>query len=336
VIKRFDLHRVTQVLVLCFGAVTSFAQDTAYDVTGTWKVTRELGGNGREVARLELKGSGSSVSGTVAVMETNAVDIGEGKLAGESLTFSFLRGQEQFRVAGRIRTEGRIDLTVTNESTGESFQAVAERVAGQAAKQPINPFPLLPAPMTRRALTPGTKFDIYFHQAFGPPALVLPLFGAGLGMLNPRTNYPHDWRSGGQAFGKLYGDALAEATAKRTAIMLTSVLLHEDPRYRRSGSTNIGVRVFHALSSTVIDRTDSGRPTLAVANFAGAAAGGFVGMSYLPRGFNDITHAEQRAAMQFGTLAVSRLAAEFQPEWAPFVSRLHILKVLPEWWVPRH
>jgi hypothetical protein len=155
-------------------------------------------------------------------------------------------------------------------------------------------------------------------------------------MLNPPSGYPHDWRSGGQAFGKLYGDKLAEATAKRTATMLTSVLLHEDPRYRPSGSTNIGIRVFHALSSTVIDRTDSGRPTIALSNFAGAAAGGFVGMSYLPKGFNDLTHAEQRMAAQFGVLAIGRLAAEFQPEWGPFVRKLRLPKVLPEWWVPRH
>jgi hypothetical protein len=37
-------------------------------------------------------------------------------------------------------------------------------------------------------------------------------------------------------------------------------------------------------------------------------------MAYLPNGFNDATHAEQRILAQFSTLAVRNLAAEFQPQ----------------------
>ena len=103
-----------------------------------------------------------------------------------------------------------------------------------------------------------------------------------------------------------------------------------------SGSTNVVYRVFYALSYTVADRTDSGKRTIAVSNFAGAAAGGFVGMAYLPNGFNDATHAQQRIAAQFATLAIHNLAAEFQPQWGPIVRKLHIPKLLPEWWVPLH
>jgi hypothetical protein len=202
--------------------------------------------------------------------------------------------------------------------------------------QPLNPFPLVPETITRNPLTAKDKFDIYVHQAFGPPAVILPVFGASLGMLNPPNRYPHEWRSGAQAFGRHYGEIVASATARRTANMLTSVALHEDPRYTPSTSTNTLFRVFHALSYTFIDKTDSGKNTIAFSNFAGAAAGGFVGMAYLPNGFNDVTHAEQRMALQFATLAIGHLAAEFQPQWGPFAKKLHILKLLPDWWVPQH
>jgi hypothetical protein len=187
-----------------------------------------------------------------------------------------------------------------------------------------------------RPLTFGDKFTIYAHQTFGPPAVIIPAFGAGIGMANPRSHYPREWREGAAAYGRLYGDTIATATSQRTARFLTGVALHEDPRYARSNSTNPLARTMHAVAFTFIDKKDSGRNTIAFSNFAGAAAGGFVGRAYLPDGFNDMTHAEQRMAFQFASIAVQNIAAEFQPQWGPFVRKLHIQKIIPEWWVPQH
>jgi hypothetical protein len=115
---------------------------------------------------------------------------------------------------------------------------------------------------------------------------------------------------------------------------LTSVALHEDPRYVRSNSKNPLMRTMHAVAFTFIDKTDSGRNTIAFSNFAGAAAGGVVGSAYLPHGYNDLTHAQQRMAAQFASIAIQNIAAEFQPQWGPLVRKLRINKILPEWWVP--
>jgi len=52
----------------------------------------------------------------------------------------------------------------------------------------------------------------------------------------------------------------------------------------------------------------------AFSNFAGAAAGGFVGNAYLPAGFQDATHAGQRATLQFGMFAAGNLFREFAPQ----------------------
>jgi len=180
------------------------------------------------------------------------------------------------------------------------------------------------------------KFTIYAHQTFGPPALIIPAFAAGMAMANPKSHYPREWRDGAGAYGRLYGDSIAMVTSQRTARFLTGVALHEDPRYVRSSSTNPLRRTVHALAFTFIDKTDSGRNTIAFSNFAGAAAGGFVGRAYLPSGYNDLTHAEQRMAIQFMNIAVQNIAAEFQPQWGPLVRKLRIQKILPEWWVPRH
>jgi hypothetical protein len=189
---------------------------------------------------------------------------------------------------------------------------------------------------TSQSLSLRDKFTIYAHQTFGPPALIFPAFAAGRDMANPKSHYPHDWKDGGGAFGRIYGDSLAMTTSQRTARFLTGVALHEDPRYVRSNSTNPLMRTVHALAFTFVDKTDSGRNTIAFSNFAGAAAGGFVGSAYLPHGYNDLTHAEQRMAVQFTSIAIQNVAAEFQPQWGPIVRKLRIQKIIPEWWVPLH
>jgi len=193
----------------------------------------------------------------------------------------------------------------------------------------------LPVANSQR-LTFRDKFTIYAHQTFGPPALILPAFTAGRDMANPKSHYPREWKDGGGAFGRLYGDAIAAGTSERTARFLTGAALHEDPRYVRSNSKNPLARTMHAVAFTFIDKTDSGRNTIAFSNFAGAAAGGFVGSAYLPHGYNDVTHAEQRMTFQFASIAIQNIAAEFQPQWGPIVRKLRIQKIIPEWWVPLH
>ena len=198
----------------------------------------------------------------------------------------------------------------------------------------LNPFPILSPRLTRAPLTLQNKFLIYTHKTFGPPAVILPAFGAGLAMLNPPNRYPREWKDGASAFGRNYGETVATGTARKTAGMLAGIAFHEDPRYMPSTSSNVVFRIGHALAYTVVDRTDSGRKTIAFSNFAAAGAGGLVGMAYLPNGFNGATHAEQRILAQFSAVAVRNLAAEFQPQWAPIVRILRIPKLLPEWWVP--
>jgi hypothetical protein len=189
---------------------------------------------------------------------------------------------------------------------------------------------------TSQRLSFSDKFTIYAHQTFGPPEVILPAFRAGVSMANPTNHYPREWKEGAGAFGRLYGDSIATVASQRTARFLTGVALHEDPRYVRSNSKNPLMRTMHAVAFTFIDKTDSGRNTIAFANFAGAAAGGFVGSAYLPHGYNDLTHAEQRMAMQFTSIAIQNIAAEFQPQWGPILRKLRIQKIFPEWWVPLH
>jgi hypothetical protein len=204
------------------------------------------------------------------------------------------------------------------------------------AETHLNQFPVLPPGLTRAPLKIRDKFNIYIHKSFGPPAVILPAFGAGLGMLNPPSKYSKEWKDGAGAFGRNYGYRVADHTSRNTAQFLTGALLHEDPRYQRSTSANPLVRTVHALAFTIFDKTDHGRTTFAASNFASAAAGGLVGMGILPDGYNDATHAEQRMASEFLQIGIGNVITEFEPEWGPWARKLRIPKLLPGWWVPEH
>src|SRR5262249_22169591 len=99
---------------------------------------------------------------------------------------------------------------------------------------------------------------------------------------------------------------------------------HEDPRYSRSSRTGLVPRSLHALGFVFIDHSDSGNNRLALCNFAGAFAGGFVGKAWLPDGYNDASHAYTRSPLAFSGFPTSNLADEFHPEIVRIAHKLHI------------
>ena len=183
----------------------------------------------------------------------------------------------------------------------------------------IDPSSTQPVQTNKTGFGLSKKFRYYTTETYlNPSALTAPAVRAGIRMANPpgkgATRYPLPWRQGAEAFGRNYGDAFAERASFQTARFVTGVITREDPRYKPSGSHNVLSRSIYALSFAFVDRSNSGRPMPAFSNFVGAAAGGFVGNTYLPAGFNDVTHAGQRATIRFGTLAAGNLFREFAPQ----------------------
>jgi hypothetical protein len=148
-------------------------------------------------------------------------------------------------------------------------------------------------------------------------------------MINPKSKYPHDWKAGGDGYGRLFGDRMAERESEKTGRFLAEIAFHEDPRYLPSTSAGFLGRTYHALSFTLVDRSDFGHSMPSISNFAGAAAKGFVRMGYLPPGYNDAIHAEQTAASTFGGYAIGNVLNEFCPEWSPLVMKIHLPFVHP-------
>jgi hypothetical protein len=161
------------------------------------------------------------------------------------------------------------------------------------------------------------------HTVFSPSAYVVPAGEAAKDMAFPPSAYPRDWRDGGGAFARNYGGEFVRHTTGGLTHFATAAVLREDPRYYAATGGNVLGRAMHALAFTLIDRSDSGRRTLAVSNLSGSAAAGFIGMAYYPAGYNDTAHALQRAEWETTTFASHNLIAEFAPEISHLAHKFH-------------
>ena len=201
--------------------------------------------------------------------------------------------------------------------------------AGAAAAQGFSKDPM----------TVVQKFSFFEKPVFGPREAILTSFTAGFRLLTPPDAFPREWRQGMGAYGRNVGDHYARHAARATASFAAAALLHEDVRYHPARSTSFVGRFAYALGYTLVDRTDGGRLTPAISNFAGAMAGGFVGNAYMPDGFHDTTHAGQRALGIMGGMAIKNLAEEFGPDLARIARKLGIPtggKIpVPEWWTSK-
>lgn len=217
---------------------------------------------------------------------------------------------------------------------------VAQNAAPQGAAQVKAPEPIdgdslyAPIAIGNQPQSLKCKTSSYVVAAFGPKAIVAPAFSAAFKMALPPKGYPPEWRQGAAAFGRNYGAALGSKVAQETGRYATGALLHEDFRYRPSEKQG-SARLFYALGYTFVDSTDSGRRTPAVANFAGAAAGGFIGNLYLPDGFNSRGDGARSFATKFAGLAAKNVLREFSPEISKTAHALHLpFPTVParEWW----
>jgi hypothetical protein len=179
------------------------------------------------------------------------------------------------------------------------------------------------------------RFSDYAVAAFGPRVLMGPAFAAGFTMLHPPAAYPHDWKDGAGAYGRIYGSSMAIRTSVQTARFLTAAALHEDFRYRPSSSRNALVRSLHAVAFTFVDKSDGGHDTLAVSNFAAAAADAFTPKLYLPAAYDTTSRTDRRLVFAFVGFAARNLSREFAPDLFRATHKMHLpfpRVPIPAWW----
>jgi hypothetical protein len=167
------------------------------------------------------------------------------------------------------------------------------------------------------------RFIYAVHANFGPGAFVLPVLSASYTMAHPPDAYPHDWKDGGPAFARNYGNIFGADTTGGLAHFAVAAADREDPRYYPSLSKNYGRRVVHAIAFTFVDQGNNGGRAFALSNFADATSSGFVGDLWEPDGYNDVSHALQRSEIHFAKLAGKNLLLEFTPEFNRLFRKIH-------------
>ena len=168
------------------------------------------------------------------------------------------------------------------------------------------------------------KLRYFAIESFRPGIYPVAAFYDGLTMANPPKAYPPEWRQGLPAFARNYGDFMASWASVQGGKFVVASLVGEDPRYYPSRSKNFFARTFNAVRYAVIDRGDNGHPRLALANVAGAFAGGFVGNAYLPDPYANTSHGLSRSALALTGFITSNLADEFRPEIHRVAKKLHL------------
>jgi hypothetical protein len=179
-------------------------------------------------------------------------------------------------------------------------------------------------PVSSGPLNVKGKLRYFAVESFRPGIYPVAAFYDGLTMANPPKAYPPEWRQGFPGFARNYGDFMASWASVQGGKFVAASMLHEDPRYFTSTNKNFFARVFNTVRYVVIDRSDSGHPRLAVANVAGALAGGFVGNAYLPDPYANASHGFSRSGLALTGFITSNLADEFHPEIHKLAKKLHL------------
>lgn len=179
-------------------------------------------------------------------------------------------------------------------------------------------------PASSSSLNIKGKLRYFAIETFRPGIYPVAAFYDGLTMASPPKAYPPEWRQGFPGFARNYGDFMASWASVQGGKFVAASILHEDPRYFTSTNKNFFARVFNTVRYVVIDRSDSGHPRLAVANLAGALAGGFVGNAYLPDPYANASHGFRRSAFALTGFVTSNLADEFHPEIHKLAQKLHL------------
>jgi hypothetical protein len=160
-------------------------------------------------------------------------------------------------------------------------------------------------------LTARQKLGIAARDSFDWPIFFVT--GAFAGIYQAENQNPA-FGQGMAGYAKRYSTTLAD---QMIGNMMTEgflpVLMHDDPRFFRSGEGTKGTRLKSALRQIVMTRTDSGGWRFNAPEWLGNGA--TVGISNLyytsSRGFSTDV---QRFALQIGTDALSNVLKEFWPD----------------------
>lgn len=183
---------------------------------------------------------------------------------------------------------------------------------------PDAPSPTAPLPGSSPAtaatpehsLTIGHRFRLYTRSIASPEAIIGPAFGAGIGQAQ---NEPAKWKQGGEGFGKRYASDFARGEINETIRFGIAAIDGEDPRYFRSQEHGFWPRAKHAMFSSFVSQTASGRTIPAFSRFAGIYGAAFISNTWYPNNRAGAGDAAERGSTSLAASVGFQLVREFVP-----------------------
>ena len=159
------------------------------------------------------------------------------------------------------------------------------------------------------ALTTKQKFWIFRRRTFDVSLPVEALMFAGG---SQATAYSPHYGDGPLAFAERFGSysgSIASSAFFNDALLPS--LLHQDPRYFRKGRGSVISRVFYAIESEAVTRSDSGNRTFNTSGMLGFGMSTALSNAWYPR--NSITFGSnlQRYAVKLAISASVNMIREF-------------------------
>ena len=118
--KRLSVAALCGVVMVL--TISREAHAQGVNLTGTWQVKSE---KEPEVTILKLRQSGDTISGTWQPAHGDPSEIENGKIAGETLTFSFTRNTHPINATGHLSGD-TISFDITGHKWGMSKRSIAQ------------------------------------------------------------------------------------------------------------------------------------------------------------------------------------------------------------------
>jgi len=165
--------------------------------------------------------------------------------------------------------------------------------------------------MSTAPLTARGKFFMATKDTFDPPILFV---SGGLAGWSQSKNQDPSFGQGASGFAKRFGTGLADqVTGNYLVEWAMPSLLHQDPRYFRKGTGPVASRAAYAITRVFVTRTDSGRSTINLSDFAGNGISAAVGNLYY-RDSRSMSDNLSRMATFTMTEAFGDVMKEFWPD----------------------
>jgi hypothetical protein len=202
--------------------------------------------------------------------------------------------QQSYEVPNVALSVASADTSVTVRPTEE---IAAEQIKAEEKQRLIGVIPNFyisyvydAAPMTTKQ-----KFSLASRDTFDPISLIGVGLAAGIEQANNTyAGYGQGAAGYGKRFAAQFGDGRSSDFLSHAVF---PSLFHQDPRYFYQGTGSTKSRLVHALSYSVIARSDTGKPMPNYSYFLAAICSGALSNAYYP-------HADRGINLVFTTAAI--------------------------------